>query len=483
MVRDSSDKVREIDYQLPVEGDEVVHTISALATHQVRYDALILEAKLRQSLVTTRSLGCRGLCVAALETSDGVPTFWSRWCQQGFVCATDGSAEAYLRCLEQVLDCTGARVLISSSDANVELIRRHREQLEKRVCIALAREPALGIALNKERTLEVARKLGLRVPHAVIVGGVNEVKAALYEIGLPAVVKPVQSWVWNERQGVGLKCKLVTTPGEARRAVEELTSPGVAVLFQQFLSGRREAVSFLYAHGQIYAHFAQWAKRMAPPLGGTSVLRQSIVIPPDIGVQAERLVREIELEGYSEVEFRRDSAGNLYLMEINPRLSASVEIAVRAGVDFPYLLYQWAIGDRIDAVKDYRVGYWMRYLRGDLAATIGAVLQRGRPGVTPSARAILDFCTSFFVPMGYDYLDWKDPLPAWAATVDFVRYVSHLVGRCLSNEEDQVSVSYDRAKTTKLCTDRGTANGKQIKKRITYLPSAHKGAREFRPYY
>jgi hypothetical protein len=59
------------------------------------------------------------------------------------------------------------------------------------------------------------------------------------------------------------------------------------------------------------------------------------------GEQAERLIREIDLEGYSEVEFRRDGNDIPYLMEINPRLSASVEIAVRCGVDFPHLLYQW----------------------------------------------------------------------------------------------------------------------------------------------
>ena len=93
-MRDSSDNVLEVGYQLPVEDDEVVHTIPSLTTHQARYDVLILEAKLRQSLVTARSLGSRGLRVAGLETSDGVPTFWSRWCQQGFVCATDGSAKA-----------------------------------------------------------------------------------------------------------------------------------------------------------------------------------------------------------------------------------------------------------------------------------------------------------------------------------------------------------------------------------------------------
>jgi predicted ATP-grasp superfamily ATP-dependent carboligase len=169
----------------------------------------------------------------------------------------------------------------------------------------------------------------------------------------------------------------------------------------------------------MYARFAQWAKRTEPPLGGTSVLRQSIAIPEDIGKQAERLVREIDLEGYSEVEFRRDSKGIPYIMEINPRLSASVEIAVRSGVDFPYLLYQWASGEKIQQVQSYQVGGWMRHLKGDIMTTIEAVQQRNRPGITPPARAILDFLSTCFVPMGYDYLDWKDPKPAFIATRDF----------------------------------------------------------------
>src|SRR5216117_2553825 len=165
-----------------------------------------------------------------------------------------------------------------------------------------------------------------------------------------------------------------------RRAV---TRFGEAALFQQLLTGRREAVSFLYAGGEMYARFAQWARRTRPPLGGESVLRQSIAIPADIGRHAESLVREINLEGYSEVEFRRDSAGVPYLMEINPRLSASVEVPVRAGVDFPYLLYQWASGAAIERVSGYRIGSWMRHLGGDIDTTIAALRQRGRPGVTP----------------------------------------------------------------------------------------------------
>ncbi|OLD49309.1 MAG: hypothetical protein AUI42_08455 [Actinobacteria bacterium 13_1_40CM_2_65_8] len=385
------------------------------------FDALVLDARLRQSLVTVRSFGRRGLSVAALDVLK-VPAFSSRWCRQGFVCPADHATDDYLSYLEQVLVSTPARVVIPPADGTIALLRRHRPRVEQRARIALAKEPAMTIAVSKEQTLAIAKSLGVAVPRGLVVRAVGDVPVALKEIGLPAVVKPSESWLWGERGGVRVVSQLVTTADEATCAVAELTRLGGVTLFQEFLTGRREAVSFLYAGGTMYARFAQWAKRMSPPWGGESILRQSIPVPPDIGDQAERLVREIDLEGYSEVEFRRDHAGVPYLMEINPRLSASVEIAVRSGVDFPYLLYQWANGGPVDKVEGYRVGNWMRYLAGDLWTTIASLRQRGRPGVARPAQALLDFGLSFFKPMGYDCADWKDLLPALKAATDFTRH-------------------------------------------------------------
>ena len=384
-------------------------------------DALIVDAGLRQSLVAVRSLGRRGRSVAALETTRDVPAFMSRWCQHPFICSAGYATDVYLACLEQVLERTSARVLISSHDGTIALLRQHRARLEQRVRLALASEPALTVAVSKERTLSIANRLGIRVPRSIVVSDVSEVSLALKEIGLPAVVKPTESWICNGNGGIRVTCRLVTTADEARRAVAELTCSGGVTLFQQLLTGRREAVMLLYANGEMYAKFAQWAKRTIPPFGGESVLRQSIAVPADIGSQAERLVREIDLEGYAEVEFRRDSGGVPYLMEINPRLSASVEIAVRSGVDFPYLIYQWASGEPIDRVDSYRTGGWMRHLKADIMTTIATVSQRGRPGNTPAMPAVLDFFFSFVRPAAYDYFDWNDPLPALKAISNFTR--------------------------------------------------------------
>jgi predicted ATP-grasp superfamily ATP-dependent carboligase len=431
IVGETLESVRDITSQIAID-DKLRHRNAELMTHRVTYDALVLDARLRQSLAAVRSLGSRGLRVAVLGTARGSPTFSSRWCQQAFICPAQEGTDAYFSYLEELLDRIRVSVLITASDNTLALLRRHREQLEARVRIALAKEPALGIAINKARTLEVARQLGLRVPRSISVQTVSQVKAALDEIGLPVVVKPVESWASNEREGARLSCRLVTTLDEAQVAVEELTRFGGTVLFQQFLSGRRESVSLLYANGQIYARYAQRHTRI---VGGESAIRKSIAVPPDIGDAAEHLVREIDLEGIAEVEFRRDSAENPYLMEINPRLWASTELAVRSGVDFPYLLYQWASGQQIDLVKSYPVGGQMRYLKGDILNTAAALIpsrQKGRPEVeVPPARAILDFCLSFLTPMRYDCVDWKDPLPVCRATVGFVRDVLQWGGKSL----------------------------------------------------
>jgi hypothetical protein len=146
-----------------------------LALCSAGYDALVLHARFRQSLASARSLGSRGLCIAALEAVDGLPApaFSSRSCRYKGVCPG----------LEGTQGSTHARVLITSSNGTIALIRLHREGLERRVRIAQAKEAALALAVNKEQTLEVARRLGIGAPRAVTVGTgseVNEDKKYVY---------------------------------------------------------------------------------------------------------------------------------------------------------------------------------------------------------------------------------------------------------------------------------------------------------------
>ncbi len=429
---DTVENIREAVDRLPVVGAESTDQGPQNAPGAETFDVLVLDCTLRQSLATVRSLGSRGLRVAVLATSERLPACASRWCQQVFTCPVREGEEAYLPYLEALLDRIHVDVLITSSNSTVPLIHRYRERLERRVRIALPEEPALSIAINKERTLEVARRQGIPTPQCVSVRAMSEVDTALAEIGLPAVIKPAESWTWDEKQqGVPLLSRLVTTAAEARRFAAEMERLGTVMLFQQFIPGTRESVSLLYAQGQVYARYAQ---RHLHVVGGQSSIRQSIAVPADIGGYAEQLVRAIDLEGCAEVEFRRDNDGNPYLMEVNPRLWASTELAVRSGVDFPYLLYQWASGAQIDKVESYHVGGRMRYLPGDVSYVLKALAgakQGGQPEAVPPVKALFEFCLAFFLPTGYDYVDWKDPRPIWTALTGFFRQVGQKVGKSL----------------------------------------------------
>jgi hypothetical protein len=103
-------------------------------------------------------------------------------------------------------------------------------------------------------------------------------------------------------------------------------------------------------------------------------------------------------------------------MEINARLSGSVEIAVRAGVDFPRLLWSWAAGERLDASPGYRAGLRVRYFSGDVRWLLENVRHTGRPDSTPPLRALATFTGEFLRRDAYDYLDRHDMRPALVAS-------------------------------------------------------------------
>jgi len=347
--------------------------------------------------------------------------------------------EPFRSYLVRFLEHTGACVLMASSDRTLAVLREHREELERYTHVALAKESALAVAVDKEQMLAIAQRLGIGVPRNVLVRSKDEVSEAVRDIGLPAVVKPAKSWVCEHGAGGQTQVmrsfsQLVTTLEEARLIVEELNRPGNSVLFQQFLPGRREVINVFYASRVIHARFAQWVKRVRPLSDGTSsVYCQSIALPQDSGEQAERLLREIELEGYSEMEFQRGNDGKPYLTDIKPHFSPSVEIAVRAGIDFPYLLYQWACGEPLPCVEGYRVGQRMRFLEDDLVTAMRAIKQQSVPAVMPPWQALAEFSA------GYNYLDWRDLLPSWTATLGFCHRVLHSPH---AKSMDRVGVSY-----------------------------------------
>lgn len=387
---------------------------------QHSYDVLILDGSNKQSLACVRSLGRLGLRVAVGESaaecgsSKSALSFRSRYAARSLVLpdvATDPGpyAAEVLSFVRQHL----VRVVIPTNDGAITALTPHREQFTALGCtLALASDAALTIANDKDRTLEVAGRLGIEYPQTMRIDSLGDLAAVVTAFEFPFVLKPTVSFPRDAP--VRLQVTEVIDEVEAIDAIQTYLSSGSGVLAQQWASGRREGVSLFMTDGEVRSACAHVAHRTSPALGGASVLRESIPLLPDLYDPAVRLVQEIGLDGVCEVEFRRDATGRPLLMEVNARLAGTIENAVRSGVDFPLMLWQWATGQPVSPSTGYRVGVRTRWLHGDVRWLRDNQRRLGRPDSVSTAQALFAFAAEFLRTRHFDCVDWRDLGPAWA---------------------------------------------------------------------
>jgi predicted ATP-grasp superfamily ATP-dependent carboligase len=241
---------------------------------------------------------------------------------------------------------------------------------------------------------------------------VDDLSAVLAEFDFPFVLKPTVSW--TQQSPVRLQPAEVVDKREAVDVIERFLGAGAGVLAQEWACGRREGVTLFLVDDQVLARCAHVAHRTNPPLGGTSVMRESIPIPDDIYGSSVKLATAIGLQGVCEVEFRRDAHNRPLLMEINARLAGTIENAVHSGIDFPLLIWQWAAGLPVDHVEDYRTGVRTRWLHGDLQWLRANQRRVGRPDSVSRNRALWIFASEFARTRHYDNVDRRDLGPAMA---------------------------------------------------------------------
>lgn len=327
-----------------------------------RLDAIVLDLDTRAGLAIARALGSAGLRVAVASRDRRASGMRTRHAVgRAALPPPEANFAAYADAIVRLASDHPADAVIPSIDSSVAALHRRRVELAAHATPAIGAVEAVEIAISKPRTLEVAERLGVPAPRTIAAPTQDDVEAAATELGLPVVVKPEESWR-DDASGGGerLGPLLVTLPSQLSDA--RLLAPA---LVQAVAPGSRETIKLFRVGGEVVARFAMRVERTWPPLGGSSVFRESIDPPRDALLFAEQLVDAIGLDGYSEVEFRRGDAGEPLLMEVNPRLSQSVELAIRAGVDFPRMQLEWARGGRVERVRDYRKGVRLGWLAGE----------------------------------------------------------------------------------------------------------------------
>ena len=393
------------------------------------YDILVLDASMKQSLASVRSLGRAGLRVAVgesiaqLDPAIPVPALRSRYCQRSLVLPDlVNDTPAFIAAVTEFVRDHAPRVVLPTGDVTIGVLRCHREKLAELGCVlALAPEAALDIANDKDLTLTLAEQLSIAQPKSLRIAGEDDLAAAVTEFGFPFVLKPTISWTG------GTVDRLVPVDvinlDEATEVTGRFLNAGAGVLAQQWVPGRREGVSLFIAGDEVVAACGHVAHRTTPPLGGASAVRESIEVPDDTMHASVLLAKAIGLQGVCEVEFRRDAENRPLLMEINARLAGTIENAVRSGVDFPLMIWNLATGQDVVPVTSHRYGVRTRWLHGDMRWLRQNWQRRGRPDGMSHSRIIFTFMTEFAKSRHYDYFDLRDIRPFLAE----LRYTMHVL--------------------------------------------------------
>jgi predicted ATP-grasp superfamily ATP-dependent carboligase len=213
----------------------------------------------------------------------------------------------------------------------------------------------------------------------------------------------------------------IATPRALAAAARDPGLRGGALL-QACEPGHGEALCFAADRGRAVAWFAHRRLREKPPWGGVAVLSESIEPDPALLGPAARLVERLGFHGVGMLEFRRRPDGRAVLMELNPRLWGSVELALGAGADFAGWLLALHAGGAPPPWQP-RAGSRMRWLLGDLDHLLIGLRDRESAGVG-RARLLARFAREFGSGARHDVWNADDPAPFRAELRSWLRALS-----------------------------------------------------------
>ena len=385
---------------------------------------LVTDGELRSALAAVRSLGRAGHRVEVCSPTGASLAGASRHARADHRLPAPGSdPEGFARAVIDRARALEAEVVLPASEASMLAILPRRGTLGDAV-IPFGELDAFRRLSDKERAGELAREVELETPEQRVL----EVPADVDDPGLgwPVVIKPSRSLRAEgdrlREQGVGY----AASPDELAARLAELPTAAYPVLLQRRIEGPGTGVFLLRWEGETRAVFAHRRIREKPPSGGVSVCRESVAAEPELVARSERLLERAGWQGVAMVEFKVDArSGVPYLMEVNARLWGSLQLAVDAGVDFPRLLVEAALGRPSAGPPEYRNGVRCRWWWGEvdhlLARLRGRGAGAGGSGMADRLRALGPFLPPWRPGDRYEVLRRDDRRPFLRETRRWLR--------------------------------------------------------------
>lgn len=388
---------------------------------------LVTDGEQRAALAVVRSLGRAGYEVYVCSDRSSSIAGASRYCAGSYQVADPLRDPAgFLSDLMRVTVATKADVLLPVTEAALLPVLPNRERFN--CVIPFPSAGAFESICDKSMVLKAAAAQGLSVPGQMELAHAGDSATLSGGPQFPLVLKPSRSVAGKEGERVRAGVSYVASTNDLRQALTNIPANAYPVLMQQRINGSGFGISVLVWDGELIAAFAHRRIREKPPSGGVSVLRESIPLDQDLLSRSLALLREFNWQGVAMVEYKQDARSRVpYLMEINGRLWGSLQLAIDAGVDFPKLLVELALGAHPAPVTTYEVGVRSRWEWGDVDHLLATVLHPSKfagfsdTGRYPRLHALAGFIRGFGQRNRAEVFRRDDPGPILRETVDWFR--------------------------------------------------------------
>jgi len=365
----------------------------------------IVVSGLTMALGVVRALGTMGVRTVVLHYDRRDTAHLSKWCAHHISIPHPATCEAgFMESLIACADRFSGGVLFPVADEAVVAVARNIDTLQRYYKVACSPWHTVRLFIDKQCTYALAEANGIPAPKTFVPTSEEDLGLYAARAQFPCLVKPCQGHLFYER--FHRKMFPVSSMAEMLSIYRQARDSGLEVMLQEIIPGDDTQVvnyNAYFHHGEPALEFTAEHIRNAPPLWGSPRVAMSKHIP-EVLEPGRRILRAMAFDGYACTEFKRDARDGAYkLMEVNGRHNLSTLLAVRCGVNFPWLHYRHLAFGELPLARMFREGvYWI-----DLTRDVGYSAKYLRS----ERYCLADYLRPYLRPHVFAILDGKDPMP------------------------------------------------------------------------
>lgn len=250
--------------------------------------------------------------------------------------------------------------IIPMSDQTALFLSRNKSIIYNNTsCIAAVPDyPSIDIASDKIKLMRICEQYGF--PHPTTVSASDLDENTILKLHFPVLIKPNHS--------VGARgIKKVNTATELEENLPKIQHKFGECHIQEYVSGNLPYFNVMIyrdKEGKILNYTILKIIRYYPLNGGSSCLCETVDIPELVKL-GSNVLDSINYVGFADFDILQTTDGEYKIIEINPRVPASLRGAAVSGVNFPALIIADTLGINYPTYT-YQPGKTLRYLGLDL---------------------------------------------------------------------------------------------------------------------